>query len=108
MFKLDQNADVNGTCLIGQVRVSMPKMIRLFGLPKECDGYKVSGEWVFINDSRDVFTVYDWKMTNLYDKCTTTVEELRNNKDVVLNVGGCYGANVSYFQEWLYRQLSKK
>jgi len=105
MFKLDQNADINGTCLIGHIQVSMPRMIKLFGEPKEDDGYKVSGSWTFTDDSGNVYNVYDWKMTNLYDDCPTTVDELRKMRKVTLNIGGKHGDNVAYFQSWLIDQL---
>ena len=40
-----------------------------FGTPLESDGYKVSGEYVFQNpeDSEDIWTIYDYKSTTLYD-----------------------------------------
>lgn len=67
MFKLSQDADINGTHRQSEIRVAPARLIEVFGKPIECDGYKVSGEYVFENQEGDVFTLYDWKATTLYD-----------------------------------------
>jgi hypothetical protein len=45
------------------------ELIDTFGQPEGGDGYKVSTEFVFMNSTTGkVFTLYDWKETNLYDR----------------------------------------
>lgn len=66
MFKLNQDADINGTHRQSEVQVSPARLIEVFGQPIESDGYKVSGEYVFESEEGDVFTLYDWKATTLY------------------------------------------
>ena len=83
-----------GTSLKGYITVSYPQIMSVLGEPEESDGYKVSGEWVFQDDEGDEFTIYDWKLTDLYGSARMPVEELRKSARVQLNVGG---SNVAKF-----------
>ena len=67
MFKLNMDADVNGTHLQSKIQVSPTRLVEVFGMPQECDQYKVSGQYVFEGPDGDVFTLYDWKSTSLYN-----------------------------------------
>ena len=66
MFRLNNDADVNGTCRQSEIMAAPARLIELFGKPTYCDGYKVSGEYVFEDEEGNVFTLYDWKYTTLY------------------------------------------
>ena len=67
MFKLNQDANINGTCRQSEIMVAPARLIEVFGQPVPCDGYKVSGEYIFEGPDGQVFTLYDWKCTTLYD-----------------------------------------
>jgi hypothetical protein len=101
------NADRDGTCLVGNVVCRYKDLERAFGKPIEADGYKVSGEWVFISrDGKRVFTVYDWKMTSLYDEDYPSVDQFRSSdKRVMFNIGGEYGTDSKEFEAWLSKQI---
>jgi len=103
MFKLNNNADVNGTNLRGHIDLDFNKMAELFGQPIDGDDYKVSGEWVFSDSLGNTFTVYDWKCTNLYDSNYPSVAEFRASGVNTYNVGGKVDANI--FIAWLSKCL---
>lgn len=91
MFKLNNNAYSNMTSLKGYVKIAPSKLVELFGKPIECDGYKVSGEYIFEDkESGEVFTLYDWKSTSLYDNCGGPDPDTFWKSDEVYNfhVGG--------------------
>lgn len=99
-FKIDSTADVNGTHRVGEIETTYAKLRKAFGEPTECDGYKVSGEWTFTDEQGQVFTLYDWKLTSLYDSDLPTVEEFRRKrKPSQFNIGG--NCDATNFILWL-------
>jgi len=89
MFKLSQDADTNGTHLQDHVVLAPAALIEKFGQPQESDGYKVSGEYSFENEAGEVFTLYDWKWTDLYDSDGVPVDEFWNSwTPIQFNIGG--------------------
>lgn len=72
--------------------IDIPKMIAVFGEPDHADQYKVSMEWIFHDTQTDsFFTLYDWKLTTLYDpNAQWTPQDLRQ-MPVSMNVGGRFG-----------------
>lgn len=65
-FVLDPTADTAWTHLYGLVALPPFLLVERFGQPLQSDGHKVSGEWTFRRGDQ-VFTLYDWKATSLYD-----------------------------------------
>ena len=89
MFKLSQDADINGTHRVGHIMATPALLVEKFGQPQESDGYKVSGEYSFENDAGEVFTLYDWKCTELYDSYGIPVDEFWNTwTPIQFNIGG--------------------
>jgi hypothetical protein len=105
-IKLNNDADVCGTSLIGHVNTSYAKLVKAFGEPIESDGYKVSGEWVFEDDDGNVFTLYDWKSTNLYDPGYPSISEFRARPEARFHIGGNNKSAVLDFERWLFAQIS--
>jgi len=106
MFKVNNNANVCGTSLKGYITTSYTKLVQLFGEPVESDGYKVSGEWLFEDNKGNVFTIYDWKATALYDSgYNPTVEEFRQLPSYEFHIGGNNGSYGDFLQ-WLESELS--
>jgi hypothetical protein len=106
MFKLNQDADITGTCRQSEITVAPARLIEKFGKPISSDEYKVSGDYVFEDEDGFVFTVYDWKATTLYSpeygytpshfwSLTTPME---------FNIGGHKSA--FDFVDWLKKQVS--
>ena len=50
-----------GTCLQGYVTSDYSNIVRVFGEPTECDGYKVDAEWVIQFSDGKIATIYNWK-----------------------------------------------
>jgi hypothetical protein len=97
----------NGTSRQGDIQVKYKDLVLAFGEPMESDGYKVSGEWVFLNEETgDVFTLYDWKSTSLYNHSLPSVETFRN-RDIAMqfNIGGHGSSNLESFKRFLLRQI---
>ena len=105
MFKLSQDADVNGTHLQGYVTLPPAALVNKFGRGESFDGYKTSGEYSFESEDGEVFTVYDWMSTELY--CPDggiPVDQLWSSwEPFQFNVGG--KSNAIDFIAWLEAQV---
>lgn len=113
-FKLNPNADTNGTYLIGEIKAKYSNLERAFGLPQESDGNKVSGEWVFTDSDGGVYTLYDWKATELYEDGLPSVEEFRAIPcESKFNIGGRWSGgskakkNLEDFEAWVADEAKK-
>tara|TARA_B100001029_G_C15002317_1_gene418878 strand:+ start:251 stop:571 length:321 start_codon:yes stop_codon:yes gene_type:complete len=106
MFKLNQDANINGTCRQSEVQVSPSRLREVFGEPVECDGYKVSGEYIFEDEEGSVFTLYDWKVTTLYDPEYGITPSLfwSGTNPVWFNIGG--NKSAADFVDWLQRKVA--
>jgi hypothetical protein len=104
---LDHPAMGNGTSLMGYIDVKYSDLVLAFGEPMESDGYKVSGEWIFIEEeSGEVFTIYDWKSTSLYDSDLKSVEQFRALKcKMTFNIGGNHKGSVERFKSLILKQI---
>lgn len=65
MFKVDKNADVNGSSFHMMEVVASPELLtEVFGKAAYDENYgddKVNMEWTFSDDEGNPFTLYDWK-----------------------------------------------
>lgn len=105
VFKLNLDADISGTSLRGYVVASYVELNELFGPPIDGE-YKISGQWVFEDDDGNVFTLYDYKETDLYDSELPSVKKFRSsNNRIEFHFGG-RGSSIE-FHNWLEYQLSK-
>ena len=92
-YRLNQDANANGTSLKGHITTTYMQLCSIFGEPVESDEFKVSGEWMFEDEQGNTFTVYDWKSTSLYDSDLPSVEDFRSNQNpTTFNIGGSVSA----------------
>lgn len=99
----------NGSSRKGHLLARYSDLVALFGEPEYCDGYKVSGEWVFRTRDGECITLYDWKMTNLYDESYPSVEEFRASDEIQeFNVGGHTSMAASDFIQALADELERR
>jgi hypothetical protein len=106
-YKLNPNADINGTYKVATLQTTFGQLLAVFGMPEESDGYKSSGDWMFSSDDGDTFTIYDWKATSLYDSSLPSVEEFRSSPDIVeFSVGG--QGDASEFLSWVSFKLNEE
>jgi hypothetical protein len=79
-------------------------LVSLLGEPGEGDRYKVAFEWVLIGPSGVVATIYDWKMTSLYDDGLVTPEQVRSGEyclPIEWHIGGHGPEAVRFVREIL-------
>jgi len=98
-----------GTSLTGEFTCSYKDLVNLFGPPNsEGDGYKVSTEWVLKNeDTGAILTIYDYKMTELYDEDYCTVEEFRNLPSYEWHIGSKGKKNADTLIQFLSDNIKK-
>lgn len=87
-FKLTSPEKAVGTSFQDEVRTSYARLVELFGYPNsKGDEYKISTEWVLENERGQIFTIYDWKSTELYEGGQMTIEELRTLSEYDWHIG---------------------
>jgi hypothetical protein len=110
MFRVltDYSEAEGGTYRVGEIMLVYADIERAFGKPLSGDEFKVSGEWIFKDDETGaVFTLYDWKCTNLYDPDAPSVEKFRANpSEQQFNIGGTRQFDVSEFKALLMKQIA--
>jgi len=95
-------AGADGTILKGNVRISPKRLTEVFGQPPDSDGYKVSGNYTFTSHSGDVFTLYDWKLTNLFYHELISPEDFWNQSSpITFNIGAKSNACIAEFKLFL-------
>jgi hypothetical protein len=84
---------------------SYARLHEKFGEPDEGDGYKVSTEFDFIEESGNLCTLYDYKETELYGEASVTVETFRARKSYSWHVGAADKRLADAFIRWLIAEL---
>lgn len=109
-FKLDLTANSGGTHRIGEIALSPARLVARFGPPRRCDEYKVSGLYAFTDDLGNVYTLYDWKATTLYndheldgyEPILPTPEKFWSNPHFAeFSIGGRDDCDIEAFSNWL-------
>jgi hypothetical protein len=101
----------NGTGFIDEIAITPTRVVRRFGAGNPGDNYKVSRQWAFRKDEL-VFTLYDWKCTNLYAPDFWTPEELwQSDWPFDLHIGSkepATEADVQAFAAYLQQETSQQ
>lgn len=86
---IEDSYAANGTSRQSEIMIPPALLRQMFGEPLEADGYKASGEYIIKrNSDGKVFTLYDWKSTNLYDGYGPSPEEFwRDTTPRQFNIG---------------------
>jgi hypothetical protein len=109
-YFLSPTADSGGTHCFGIVFLSPAAVVRRFGQSGKSDEYKVSQEWTFCKGDL-VFTLYDWKSTDLYDPELYPPEGLWTCEEPLdLHIGSKEPAtpqDVQKFANWLEHQVQR-
>jgi len=81
--------DNGGGSLIGYVLMSYADLVKVFGKPNGYSGDKVSTSWM-IEDTvtGNVFEIYDYKETNLYERGMQSVAGFRKRPSYDWHLGG--------------------
>jgi hypothetical protein len=108
-FALNQNASPIGTSLKGHIGIPPSKLVLKYGIPQTADNYKVSGEYIFEDSNGQVYTLFDYKETELYNSDYTPVETFwSSNEPYEFNIGSKSSdqTKIESFKNWLINQLS--
>lgn len=98
MMQHNEKLDIVGTYLIGYFRATYKELENVLGKPESGDEYKSSTEWR-VEHLGKVFTIYDWKTTNLYECYLNSVENFRQCEIPCLwHIGG---HNAEFFDSFI-------
>jgi hypothetical protein len=116
-------SQAEGTSLRGDLTVAPADLVARFGKPEDGDGYKTSGEYTFRRQAPDlstgraqggnrdgfdyeVFTIYDWKASTLYESDGIHPTELWvSGQPFEFNVGG--SAPAGEFVTWVLAEVAQ-
>jgi hypothetical protein len=101
------NEDIEETSLQRVCKLIPALIDSVFGSGNESDGYKVSRDYYFRNNKTDeIVTLYDWKMTTLYDPEYFRPSEFwQLDEPTTFNIGAKDHANTYGFVRWLESKL---
>ncbi|NNF66084.1 MAG: hypothetical protein HKM98_01095 [Gammaproteobacteria bacterium] len=103
-FSYTKDLKFAGTYLVDEVELT-PRFLKLqFGLPDNGDGIRVSNWYAFESDAGEVFTIYDYKSTTLWDPDSDlpTPEEFWSSDRIeTLSVGGKEDTDHKAFVDWI-------
>ena len=103
----DKSAD--WTAYMGSFSASYKNLVKLFGKPNAItDEYKVSTEWVLEDNEGNIVTIYDWKMTDLYDEGLYSVEEFRKLDSYDWHIGGHKESDADNLISFIYLNFIRK
>jgi hypothetical protein len=105
---LNKTGSVQGTTYLGNIDISPNELKKTFGNPDPSDEYKISGEYAFITeDEKALYTIYDWKMTTLYDKNLShkPKEFWKLKRKESFNIGGNNKGSFFHFKRFIKREI---
>ena len=83
------NKSLDGTYYQKTINISYQNLVEIFGKPNgQTDKYKTTMEWDLENEKGNVVSIYDYKMTSLYDKLYPAPKEFKNDKAIDFRIGG--------------------
>lgn len=115
-FRLTPDANTDRTHQLETAMIPPRRLVAVFGRPGDGDEYKVSGEYVFTGPKGEVFTVYDWKATSLFDDYVSEGEENElptpedfwgNWNPEEFHIGGRSARRVAAFKKWLLARVAE-
>lgn len=107
MFKQTSIRQISG--LMTYVEASYEELVALFGEPNGLgDLYKVSTQWVLIDEEKNVLTLYDYKQTDLYNRTLQSTPEFRAMKSYDWHIGGTNRFAAFRLKGYIEGKLSKK
>ena len=103
-YRYQSELDIAGTALVAEVELT-PRYLKLaYGEPAPGDGIRVSGIYKFVSDAGEVFTVYDYKSTSLWDSdggLPAPDVFWSSGSPTTLSVGGHADSDYPAFVQWL-------
>jgi hypothetical protein len=101
-FRLDPTADTAGTHWLTDVDLVPADLVRQFGQPQPSSRRLVSGEYWFVGEAGQVFTLYDdWSVTH-----PSPEQFWESHEPQTFAIGGHRRAHAYQFIVWLQAQLA--
>lgn len=106
-YKLAKSGEsrLDGATIMATAPISPALLVQRFGEPNSGDGYKISGEFVFINDCREVFALHDWLSTTLYTESGLTPAEFWASTEEHDFCVSSLDLDCTDFLEWLGNEI---
>jgi hypothetical protein len=108
MFRLDFTPRTTGTALIslrGETALPPAFLVKRFGKHDGGDGLRSSGGWMFVGETGEVFTVYEWRCTTLSNGRRSGFPTARQFwaswEPVKFHIGGAPDSDWELFRRWL-------
>jgi len=106
-FKVVKGGCAYGTSLIGEYCASYTALRAVLGAPNSPRGGdgKTSTEWIVRDNFGGVYTIYDYKETNLYSPDLPSVRKFRQRPVYDWHIGGGRNTRLSELVEWLSAKI---
>ena len=98
MLVHNNKADITGTHKLKIVKLETARLRKFYHVSG--DLHKTSREWYFSDEDGNVFTIYDWRATNLYGEGLPRPKDFWAQEFVEVIVGGKGNLLSSDFLEW--------
>ena len=108
MFRLAPSTDTTGITIMSEIEVAPALLVRRFGAPAAGDGYKVSGEYVFVDSAGEPFVVHDWKSTNLWEKELLSPEQFWASQEPAELCVSSRDQETGEFERWFLARLREE
>ena len=109
-YRHSRNVKIGGTSLVADIELIPGYLARSYGPPGPGDGLRVSGMYTFVSDADEVFTIYDYKSTTVWDadsSLPTPQDFWSSSEPVELSVGGADGSDHESFVKWITEKQSR-
>lgn len=105
LVTLSPKTNTIGVTGMGELELAPAWLVRRFGPPSKGDGFKVSGEYVFIDPKEEPFVLHDWKNTSLGEDRLWEPEELWASEELQEFAICTRDIDTREFEKWLIAQL---
>lgn len=108
-FSLNPAADDSSISWMGDLQAAPRELQRVFGPHHNAgDKYKISGQWLFMDEHGNTFAIRDWKSTSFWDPDFPSPLEFWRLKETVEFTLASNEIDVTMFREWVVEVLSSR
>jgi Ca2+-binding EF-hand superfamily protein len=105
-YKLDREAPTKGVRLQSYLEMPFERLVARFGEPRCGDGVSTLNQWVFSDASGNVYSVYDWKATTMWDRSLVSPARFRELPVYRWHIGAYNRAPWEPFKSWIFNEVA--
>merc|ERR1712216_949438 len=105
-YKLDREAPTKGVRLQSYLEMPFDCLLARFGEPRCGDGVTTLNQWVFSDASGNVYSVYDWKATTMFDRSLVSPARFRELPVYRWHIGTYNGVPWQPFKSWIFNEVN--